>query len=92
MFKRIEGTLSIKRFSKQIESAKVCKAWREVIEKAYPQLSPHTQATSYQNMVLTIRTTSPAVANELQMRTEQLRHLINEYLKQESVTKILYRQ
>ena len=92
MFKKLEHTVQIKKYQRQIESARVCKVWREVIEKVYPKIAPHTEAISFRNSMLTIKTTSPVVANELQMRNDSLRRLINEQIKSEAVEKIIYRQ
>lgn len=76
--------------SRQLKIVKVFDIYREEIKKTFPD-DRETKPVSLKNKVLTVRTDSAVMANELRFRERAILDRLNQALSKETVKRIIYR-
>lgn len=95
MLKRLSETLKDKLkknrdLSRQVEIVRVFDIYRVEIKKVFPNEKNITPQTLH-HRVLTVKTASPVMANELRMREKEVIEKINATLSQEVVIRVVYK-
>ncbi len=78
--------LKRKEIKQQLEEVKVCEVANQILKEAFN--TDQVKATFFKNSILQIKCTNSVLSNEVQLRKQRIKNLVNEELKEPIVKDI----
>ncbi len=87
----LSSSFANKGVAKSITAAMICEAFDEfVVEKFGKEISENIHAQMFSNGVLTVKSSSPVLSQEIKLREEEVKDTVNEKIKKDMVKSLRF--